>query len=77
MNDKPGIETYYEDGVWKSRAQGKSRAFDTGGTKAEQQAAGRERAKRDGVEHTIKKQDGTIGEKNSYGNDPNPPKDKN
>lgn len=29
------------------------------------------------AEHTIKKQDGTIQKKNSYGNDPNPPKDKN
>ena len=28
------------------------------------------------TEHTIHKKDGTIGEKNSYGNDPNPPKDK-
>lgn len=26
------------------------------------------------VEHTIRKLDGTIGEKNFYGNDPNPPK---
>ncbi len=26
------------------------------------------------VKHTISKLDGTIGEKNSYGNDPNPPK---
>ena len=31
-------------------------------------------AKARGVEHTITKPDGTIGEKNSYGNDPNPPK---
>jgi hypothetical protein len=27
-----------------------------------------------GVEHTIRKLDGTIGEKNSYGDDPHPPK---
>lgn len=72
---KSGIETYNEDGQWKSRRQGSSRAFDVGGTKAEQQATGREAAKRDGVEHTIKNLDGTIGQKNSYGNDPNPPKD--
>ena len=74
---KSGIETYNEDGQWKSRRQGASRAFNVGGTKAEQQAKGRDAAKRDGVEHTIKKLDGTIGEKNSYGNDSNPPKDKN
>lgn len=73
---KKGIETYNEDGQWKSRRAGSDRAFSAGGTKAEQQATGRGAAKRDGVEHTIKKLDGTIGEKNSYGNDPNPPKDK-
>ncbi|WGW11857.1 DUF2188 domain-containing protein [Saxibacter everestensis] len=71
---KGDIDTYQEDGDWKSKRQGSSRAFAVGGTKAEQQAVGREAAKRDGVEHTIKKTDGTIGEKNSYGKDPNPPK---
>lgn len=76
MMAKPGIETYNEGGEWKSRRVGRDRAFSVGGTKAEQQASGRDAAKRDGVEHTIKKLDGTIGEKNSYGNDPNPPKDK-
>lgn len=42
----------------------------TGGTKADHEAVGRQMAKNRGVEHTIKKMDGTIGEKNSYGNDP-------
>lgn len=37
--------------------------------------AGREIAKRLGAEHTIHREDGVITEKNSYGNDPNPPKD--
>ena len=36
--------------------------------------AGRAVAKREEVEHTIHKLDGTIGEKNSYGNDPTPPR---
>ena len=72
---KPGVETYNEGGQWKSRRQGSSRAFAVGGNKIDQVAQGRAAAKRDGVEHTIKKLDGTIGEMNSYGNDPNPPKD--
>jgi hypothetical protein len=38
-------------------------------------AAGREIAKRLEVEHTIHRQDGVISEKNSYGNDPFPPRD--
>lgn len=69
-----GITTYYEDGEWKSKVDGSSRAAHVGGTKAEQQAVGKEMAQDRGVEHTIKKMDGTIGEKNSYGNDPYPPK---
>ena len=64
------IRTYNEDGVWKSKVEGSSRAAHVGGTKAEQQAIGREMAKERGVEHNISKLDGTIGAKNSYGNDP-------
>lgn len=38
-------------------------------------AAGRIIAKKLEVEHTIHRGDGVISEKNSYGNDPNPPTD--
>lgn len=68
------IRTYNDDGVWKSRVEGSSRAAHTGGTKADQQAVGRDMAKARGVEHTITRLDGTVGQKNSYGNDDNPPK---
>jgi hypothetical protein len=34
-------------------------------------------ARKKRTEHTIHNTDGKIGRKNSYGNDPNPPKDKN
>ena len=64
------IITYNEDGEWKSKVAGSSRAAHVGGTKAEQQAVGREMARERGVEHEIRRMDGTIGEKNSYGNDP-------
>ena len=37
---------------------------------AEAQAAGRSTAMRDKVEHLVHKRDSTIGERNSYGNDP-------
>jgi len=39
-------------------------------------AAGRQQAKAAHTEHVIHKSNGQIGEKNSYGNDPCPPKDK-
>lgn len=65
------IETYYEDGSWKNKREGAARAFGAGySTKHEAEAAGREAAQADRVEHVIKNQDGQIGSKNSYGNDP-------
>lgn len=69
------IETYYEDGTWKNKVQGSSRAANTAPTKAEAQARGREMAKERGVEHVIKNQDGTIGARNTYprSRDPHPP----
>ena len=68
------VETYSEDNRWKNRIQGNSRASNTFDTKAEAQAKGREMAQKLHSEHIIKKRDGTIGERNSYGNDPYPPK---
>ena len=44
-------------------------------TKEAATEAGRVAAKQLGVEHSIHRQDGAITEKNSYGNDPYPPKD--
>jgi hypothetical protein len=64
------IITYYEDGQWKSKVGGNERATHVGGTKAEQQAVGRDMARERKVEHEIRNMDGTIGKKNSYGNDP-------
>lgn len=46
-------------------------------TKEVAMVVGRTAAKRLGVEHSIHRLDGAITEKNSYGNDPNPPKDEN
>ena len=66
---KPGIETYFENGEWKNRIQGSSRAANKQRTKAAEKA-GRQMARKREVEHTIKNKDGTIGEKNGYGNDP-------
>ncbi|OLL11909.1 hypothetical protein BKH17_08495 [Actinomyces oris] len=68
------VETYSEDNRWKNRVLGNKRASNTFDTKAEAQAKGREMAQKLRSEHIIKKRDGTIGERNSYGNDPYPPK---
>lgn len=69
-NGNQPVETYHEDGQWRNRRQGSTDAFGVSDTKAEAVAMGRETALRDGVEHIIKNIDGTIGERNSYGNDP-------
>lgn len=60
------VETYYESGQWKNRVTGNKRASNVADTKREAQAVGREMAKSRGVEHIIKKQDGTIGDRNTY-----------
>ncbi|MDJ0459306.1 DUF2188 domain-containing protein [Arthrobacter sp. NQ7] len=65
------IETYWEDGSWKNRREGNDRAFGAGYSKKDDAVdAGRQAAQAGKVEHVIKNQDGTISEKNSYGNDP-------
>ncbi|MBO3146340.1 DUF2188 domain-containing protein [Dermatophilus congolensis] len=69
---KGDIETRYEGGQWKNFVEGGTRASNVHDNKADAQAAGRDMAKARGVEHVVKKKDGTIGEKNSYGNDPHP-----
>ncbi len=70
MVEKKPIHTVPRDGGWANVREGSNRALNRADTKAEAQAAGRERAKADRVEHVIHKKDGTIGGKNSYGNDP-------
>ena len=74
MAKKGTVETYYENGQWKNKVGGNSRASNTAETKAQAQSLGRDMARDRKAEHVIKKRDGTIGEKNSYGNDPHPPK---
>ncbi|WBB68626.1 DUF2188 domain-containing protein [Micromonospora sp. WMMD812] len=63
---KGDIDTYHQDGQWKNRPEGNERASSVHDTKAEAQTAGREMAGDRDVEHVIKKEDGTIGEKNTY-----------
>lgn len=65
------IETYYDDGAWKNKREGTGHAFGAEyGTKDDAISAGRDAAKADKVEHVIKNENGRIGKKNSYGNDP-------
>ncbi len=45
-------------------------------TKEKAVEKGRAIARKDGTEHVIHREDGTIGQKNSYGNDPASSRDK-
>ncbi len=70
MPSKPPIHTVYKGDGWVNVREGSSRSLDRHTTKADALAAGRERAKKDKVEHLIHNKNGQIGARNSYGNDP-------
>ena len=61
-------------GGWTNKTEGAKRGVETYDTKADAQAAGREAAMRGKTEHLIHNADGEIASRNSYGNDPYPPK---
>jgi hypothetical protein len=71
---KKNIHTVPHGDGWANRREGGERASNTAPTKQKAEQAGRDMARRDGVEHLIHRKDGTIGERNSYGGDPFPPK---
>lgn len=73
MAKKPVHTVKHGDG-WANRRAGAERVSKTFDTKAEAQAAGRKTASRERTEHLVHRTDGTIGERNSYGNDPHPPR---
>jgi hypothetical protein len=73
VSKKP-IHTVPHDDGWANRREGADRASGVFPTKDRAEQAGRDTAKRERVEHVIHRRDGKIGEKNSYGNDPYPPK---
>lgn len=74
MAKKPPVHTVPHGDGWANRREGSDKVSKTFDTKRDAQAAGRDTAQREKTEHVIHKQDGTIGEKNSYGSDPHPPK---
>jgi hypothetical protein len=72
---KPAVVTGpHSGGGWQNKVEGNERASNVSETKAEAQAKGREMAIERKTEHKIQNRDGRIAQRNSYGNDPNPPK---
>lgn len=74
MTDKKNVHvTPHEDG-WQVRREGADRASSVHGTQAEAESAGRSTARREGTEFLLHGRDGQIRDRDSYGNDPYPPK---
>jgi len=74
MSKKPSVFTVPTEAGWANKQNG--RTISSHRTKSAAETEGRREAKRDKTEHVILKTNGRIGEKNSYGNDPCPPRDK-
>lgn len=74
MSKKPEVHTVKHGDGWANRRAGSDRVSKVYPTKKEAQQAGRATARRDNTEHIIHNRDGKISKKNSYGNDPHPPK---
>lgn len=64
-------------GGWDSKKNNAQRASKHFNTKEEAMQWSREKAKQEKSELIPHKKDGTIQNPNSYGKDPNPPRDKN
>ncbi len=76
-NDKPNLWVNpHPDGGWQKKHEGSDRASERFETKEDAVQSGKEQAKREGVELIVTDKQGKIQSKDSYGNDPNPPKDK-
>lgn len=75
MANRKAVHTVPRNGGWENVVNGRSQGT-THRTKEVAVDRGRGIARQQEAEHVIHKKDGTIGSSNSYGGDPNPPKDK-
>lgn len=73
---KKDIHVVKHDEGWAVRREGAERASSVHDTKAEAMEQARYQGRRDQVEVVEHGRDGRIQGSNSYGNDPNPPKDR-
>ncbi|MEK9198801.1 DUF2188 domain-containing protein [Ureibacillus sp. FSL E2-3493] len=66
--------TPHPDGGWQVKGAGNEKATSRHNTQKEANAAATKIAKNQGTEVVIHRPNGQIRDKNSYGNDPYPPK---
>lgn len=74
MANNKQIHTVHRPNGWGNIKAGASKVSKIYATKPPAQAAGRKTAINQKAEHIIHNTDGKIGSRNSYGNDPYPPK---
>jgi len=68
--------TQHPEGGWQKKKENSDRASEIFDTQKDAIASAVEQAKREGIEVIVQGKDGKIRSKDSYGNDSNPPKDK-
>jgi hypothetical protein len=76
MATKKDIHVVPHPDGWATKKEGNDRAGRVEDTQRAAIERARDQAKREGVEVVIHKRDGSIRDSDSYGNDPNPPKDR-
>lgn len=76
MAKKRDIHIVPHEGGWASRKEGSARVGRHYDTQREALDGARPQAIRERVELVTHRKDGTIRDSDSYGNDPNPPKDR-
>ena len=64
------VHTVYKNDQWVNEFEGGTQVGGVHATKEEAVSIGRAAAQHDKTEHVIHNEDGTISERNSYGNDP-------
>lgn len=76
MTKKRDIHVVPHTEGWATKKEGAQRAGAVTDTQKQAIEKARDQAKREGVEVVIHGRDNKIRDSDSYGNDPNPPKDK-
>lgn len=76
MTNEKRIHVVPYNGAWATRREGAGRVGSTHSTQGDAIDAARGRAIREGGEVVIHRPDGRIRDADSYGNDPNPPRDR-
>ena len=72
--EKPSVHVTPRDDGWAVIRDNAQRASSVHSTQAEAEVVGRATARREQVEFVLHGRDGQIRERDSYGNDPNPPR---